>query len=281
MSTLVLHRSRLLLGLFGGLGLLVLLALSPLGGLADDLLGIFRVKRFAAVTVIPAQIPPVPADLSSLGSYTQPQRSKPKEVGDLEEASRLAGFAVRAPRWLPSNLPSPKISVMEGSVASYTFDLEKIRRYLASIGVKDPQLSPTLDGATIKATIAPIVTLTYGTEPLLLFGQTPSPSLAASTGLKVEEVRQELLTILAFFAPETALQLRSIVDWQSTLVIPVPQGSATSTEVEVQGSQGLLLKSTDPKQPALALIWQREGIVYGLSGNLKEEDLLRVARSVR
>ena len=77
--------------------------------------------------------------------------------------------------------------------------------------------------------------------------------------------------------PELVSQLKSITDWQNTVIVPVVKG--TSKDVTVQGTQGVLV--TEAKGPGMTLLWQKGGIVYVVSGNVPESDLLAAANSMK
>jgi hypothetical protein len=67
-------------------------------------------------------------------------------------------------------------------------------------------------------------------------------------------------------------------DWTSTLLVPIPENMASFNEVQVDGEVGLALNSLDGNNAAI--LWQREGVVYVLSG-ADTRQLLNVANSLR
>jgi hypothetical protein len=252
---------------------------------ADDVLGVFRVQKLAAVTIIPAELPPLPQlsqlnDLSALGTFVLPQELESIEVATVAEASAQVGFSVRVPQHLPPGLAdSRKIGVMEETSFSYTLDLKEVQALLGDLGAQGIELPTALDGATITATIPAFVVIAHGSEddPLIL-AQGKSPTLKVPDNLNVGQLRDQLLTYYAFYAPQTAAQLRAIKDWENTLVIPIPPG-ATHRSVMVDGSEGLLIEGI--AEQITGLIWQKEGVIYGLAGKLPAEELVAIGNSLR
>ncbi len=256
---------------------------------ADDVLGVFRVNKFAAVTIIPAELPPLPqlgdlgvlgTDLSELGTFESQQEPEFHEVATVAEASALVGFSVRTPQTVPQDrADAQKIAVMEETTFSYTFDLADVEALLGELGVLGIELPAGLDEATITATIPAFAIVAYGSEddPLIL-AQGKSPIVKVPEDLDLASLRDQLLAYYALYAPQTAAQLRAIEDWQNTLVIPVPPG-ATHRYVTVDGSEGLLIEGID--EQLAGLIWQREGIIYGLAGRVPAEELLKTGNSLK
>ena len=265
------------------LALVAAFALVPaLRTAAQDPLGIFRVKRFATVTIDPSTLPAAKGDPTALGSLTIHQTPKATAVSTLQEAQNVAGFALRVPKALPSGLENTaRIMVTGEGRFSYTFDLEKARLYLASLGIAASSLPANLDGATLNLTIPPQVLVEYrvqgGTSPSLVLGQGRSPVLEAPPGLNVEELRRQLLA-LPGLPPELASQLQALEDWQHTAIIPLPKDQASSKEVSVDGVKGLYVEA-GPGQ-GHALLWEKGGIIYGMAGGPTPEELLAAANSL-
>jgi len=78
--------------------------------------------------------------------------------------------------------------------------------------------------------------------------------------------------------PQLAGQIRAIKDPSSTLPVPIPVDMATSKKVTVQGVEGIFVG--DSTGLGSAVIWQKDGIVYGVAGTLTEQQVLAVANSL-
>lgn len=260
----------------------LLLVFEPVRLAAEDFLGVFRVERFAAVTIDPNN-PPAAPHPSELGTFTQPAPPKMHEVS-LGEAQSLVQFKLidlPASVGLPANSP---FVVSEGVQLSFTFDAEKVKAYLASQGISHLVLPKNLDGATIRVNIPPIVSkqgyfpdgASRANQRHLSFIQTTSPTMEVPPDCDVELIRAQLLSS-GLLPPDLARQLAAIQDWRKTAVIPVP-ADATRRDVDVAGAPGLLIAGP---QYGATVFWQRNGVVYGLTGNLPEEELLSLARSIK
>jgi anti-sigma factor RsiW len=56
----------------------------------------------------------------------------------------------------------------------------------------------------------------------------------------------------------------------------------SAQEVTVQGVQGYVLEEQESEEgPEALVVWNREGIVYAVAGDLPGADLLAVAQSLR
>ena len=82
--------------------------------------------------------------------------------------------------------------------------------------------------------------------------------------------------LLPGLPPDFVAQLRAIEDWESTLIIPVPEG-ATSKDVTVQGEPGLLIETDEAES---AVIWAENGILFIVGGSISGDDALKIAGSL-
>ena len=112
----------------------------------------------------------------------------------------------------------------------------------------------------------------------LLIGQARELAVGAEGPVTLEEMRDFLLG-LPGLPPETVRQLRAIQDWRNTLPIPVPADAVSWQGTTVAGGQGLLL--ADQAGVGSAVLWQRDGRVYGVAGTPRPTEIQRVANSLR
>lgn len=73
--------------------------------------------------------------------------------------------------------------------------------------------------------------------------------------------------------------LAQAIDWQGTLIVPVPAGASSFRQVEIRGSRGLLVASTN-RRGIRAVVWSAHGSVYGITGALNDQRLPSVARDL-
>jgi hypothetical protein len=118
----------------------------------------------------------------------------------------------------------------------------------------------------------------------LTLAQLPSPEINMPPGIDPVVLGEAAFQFLGM-NPDDARRLARTIDWSSTVVIPLPTDVAQYREVTVDGVNGLLLEETRAPRAGTAntvLMWQRDGIVYGLNGtNVDVKVLLQVADSLR
>lgn len=271
--------------------LTLILSFPQTRALANELLNLFRVQQ---VTVIPVDFTGLEqltgnealgsqlSDLISSSTTVTQEPAEPQEVADAAQASQLAGFTVRAPQGLtPSN-----ISVTGSGAFTITVDRVKAQALLDEAGRNDLMLPASLDGAKISVNIPASVSIAFGTCPsprsvenekvefqspgrrypdCIFFAQIPSPTVNAPADVDVAQLAQLGLEFTGMSA-EQAAAYTSTVDWQSTLVIPIPKNAASYEQVSVDGVTGTLIQRPADDMPQYALVWVKDGIVYALSG---------------
>jgi hypothetical protein len=284
--------------------------LTPVGSYAEGFLTIFTPKQFTAVTVTPGELQSLP-DLNNYGTFTQNRGAKPQQVTSAAAASASTGMTVLVPGTLPSGIPSDvSYNITSGQSASFTFSAAKARA--AAQGKALPAMPANIDGSSVTVTTGPAVLATYRDRsksnpadaaqikaasssapgvvrpadpvgnavetmgPFLVIGQTTAP-VVASNGASAADLEQYLLAQPGI-SPDLANAIRAIGDPSSTLPIPIPIDKATSHPVQVQGVNGLAV--ADSTGLGGGIIWQKNGIVYGVAGSLPESDLIAVANSL-
>lgn len=257
--------------------LIVLFAMPGVRAAASEFLGLFRVQKFAPISVSPQQL----AMLEQIaeqglvpGELTMDQEpSEPQKVESLDAAAAASGFF---PRTL-SDLGQPEeIMVMQGGSGRLTVNLANARAILESAGL-DPMLLPdSLDGQPVDATLYATVDQSWADGTMLM--QTPSPQIDYPDDVDPTVLGEALLQILGM-SPAEAHEMAQNIDWTSTLVVPVPQTIFTFAEVTVDGTSGMALTSIEDGQSGL--VWQKDGTVYFLTAAGSTEDLLKLADSLQ
>ena len=145
-----------------------------------------------------------------------------------------------------------------------------------------------MDGTTLTMTIGPAILELYGNVtppasgstdvsemqlPRLLIGASKAPSVT-SDGVSAKTLEDYLLAQPGL-SPELAADIRALGDPTTTLPVPVPVGYATSSQVTVQGVQGVALG--DNTGVGAAVIWIKGGEVFFVGGSLKQDEAVAVA----
>lgn len=259
--------------------LLVILAFAfpPVRAAASDFLGLFRVRKFAPISVSPQQLRALeaiadqgltPGELELLAE-PQPVNS----VTTVADAEAILGRKVRVPHSLG---PADAVRATTEGHGRLTVDLESSREILAAVDV-DPMLLPdSLDGAVVDVTLYPAVEQHW--ENRVHFVQTASPRIDYPADADPIVLGQALLQLLGMTEREAA-RLATEIDWNSTLLMPVPQGLASFSEIAVDGSAGMGLSDLDGS--GSVLLWERGGMVYLLtSDTLTLEELRQIGNSL-
>jgi hypothetical protein len=262
------------------------LVATPAGrGAASSFLAQFRSQRFAVVTFEPSQAGDLAATLRQLGTvHGDLQGMEPEPVATPAAASRQVGFPLSLPddAALPAGVdPSPRIQVSPARQLRFTLDAAKVGRYLEAHGRAATEVPAGLDGATLVVSVPAAALLQYvaadGT-PRLVIGQSRELTASVQGGATLESLREFLLD-LPGLPPQTVRQLRAIGDWRDTLPLPVPADRIDWRSTTIHGAQGLQLG--DRNGLGSALIWQRDGRIYGVAGLLRQAPVRRVAESLR
>lgn len=271
-------RKRSAIAIVGALLILVAaFALPPVRAAASDFLGLFRVQKFAAISVSPRQVQLLEnlADQGlTPGEITMIEEPGPRQAVDtLAEAQATTGWPVRT----AGELSQPdQITVAGGGRGRLTVDVESARAILEAAEVDPDYMPKSLDGAVVDVTIYPGVEQVWAGD-LTLF-QTESPEVDYPEGVDTAQLGQALLQLLGM-TPGEARRLAQNIDWNSTLVLPVPQDLATFSEVTVNGNSALALSGVSGDENSL--MWQQDGLVFFLVGSQSVEALQQIAESVR
>jgi hypothetical protein len=276
-------------GAIAVLALALLMAFPTTRALAGELLNLFRVQQVAVLPIDTAGLENMTgnealgsqlSELISESTEVTDQPSEPVLAANADEAESAAGFDVR----LPADQTPARIYVTDSSAFNLTIDRAKAQAFIEAAGRDDLTLPDSIDGAEISVSIPATVNAAFGTCPepdtekpepqeedmgkdyadCVVFTQMPSPLVNAPADLDMAQLAQIGLEFSGM-SREEAAAFTATVDWTSTLVIPVPR-RATSEDVSVDGVTGKLIQRVTDYAPEYALIWVKDGIIYGLSG---------------
>lgn len=273
----------------------MVLTLPPAGALAQDFLNLFRVRKFATISIDPARV----QQLNDLNIDTEKlladnvqvikEPGKPVTVGSVQEASERAGFKVAVPSSVPANAKL-EVSVEGEGSAVITAKVAKLQELLDLVGVSDVKIPAQLDGAKINVTKPASVMLKYTFNNVgFTLMQSPSPEVELPKGVELKQLGEIGLRVLGLPADQ-AHDFADKVDWSSTFLIPIPANAGEVHQVTVNGADGLMLTSNGTarnargpaaKRGEAVLLWANNGMVYAMQGNGNSVDLLDMANSVK
>jgi hypothetical protein len=280
-------------GLAAAATVVLVATLLTVSGLAETILTIFEPKQLVAVPITAGDLTGAPS-FDTYGSLTWTEQPRPYDVPDIRTAARDSGMTVLIPGDLPAGVGAPRYGVMPKTTATFTFSAAKTTQAAAAQKRTPPPMPANIDGSKLFITGGPAVVTFYedGTRPTGATGATGvspfsgmpklivaqgKPPVVQSDGVTVEQL-QSLLLAQPGISPQLAAQIRAIKDPSSTLPIPIPVDMATSKKVTVQGVEGIFVG--DSTGLGSAVIWQKDGIVYGVAGTLTEQQVLAVANSL-
>ncbi len=280
------------------LALALVVWLTPVGALADQLVQRFRVQQFAAIT-IPAstiaslneQFGAIPEDQkATLREQLQqafrvtPEQMNDERVREVDSLDDLTAHLGRTPL-VPAAVPAPFASVQpryfagDAQRSETTIDVARVREAAAQLGLQfaslpDPSVTPTVTVAlSVPASAAQV--WEAGDRAMLLVAELESPTLELPAEIDPELLREDLL-MLPGLPPDVVAQIRAVRDWRQTLIIPIPEG-ATSRTISLRGTSGLLIEGTE----GTAVLWQERGILHIVGGSVTADQALAIARSLR
>ncbi|MCA9927357.1 MAG: hypothetical protein KC419_02725 [Anaerolineales bacterium] len=244
---------------------------------AGEFLGLFRVQKFAAVSISPEQI----AMLQQLAEqglspgeleiYDEPGAGV--QVESLAAAKQITGL--ESLRTVPALGEPETIIVTDGGNGRFVIDVEGTRAILEAAGLDADLVPADLDNAGVRITVFAGVEQQWANGISLL--QTESPIVEYPGAVNPELLGSALLQMLGMSAAE-ADRLAQQIDWTGTLLLPIPTNAATFNEVTVEGNSGIALTSLDGQFNAL--IWQRDSIIHLLMGEQDLGTLLNLAQDL-
>ncbi len=279
------------------IGLAVLVFVAVLSGFAParqaaaDFLSIFRVRKFAVIPIDPGQAERLESLARSVesGGLARPstvrEPGSPQAVAGAAEASAIAGFPVRVPTAMPEGSVLREFSTASGPALHFEVDRPTMQALLSAAGVGEATL-PAVETLVGDVDVPVMVTQEYTLGGLgrISIVQAPSPEVALSPEVDPTLLGQLGLQVLGLPAAD-ARRMAEQIDWTSTLIIPLPTDIARSREVTVDGTTGLLLEASSEGRPARrenALIWERDGILYSVTGlNVDPGILIQAGDSLR
>ncbi|MCO5178233.1 MAG: DUF4367 domain-containing protein [Thermomicrobiales bacterium] len=277
--------------------LLLVVTLSPMRTVANDFLDQFRVQKFAAITIpmnfeapdqtamfqmmsAAAENPAVHDELAGLGTFESTFQidaaHMPTALTEAQAADQYAGLQV--PQNLPDGFDSaPQAYVTEAGSASYALNVDKMRELIDQVNLPiyafDSVTSPTLTFAVDVPTAA-ILRYQDAAGQNLIVGQMVSPQLDIPSEFNMDQLREDILRFPGL-PSDLVTQLRAVDDWESTLIVPIPE-DATSESVKVNGNPGLLIKADEGN----GVLWEDNGTLYAVFGQVTADQIMSTAKSL-
>lgn len=291
----MIKRSRLATAaVAAALTIAVALSFGPVRAAAGRFLSVFRVGRFQAVSISPADIARIEqalregigsVDVGNLGKF-EFHSNGPAGLVSLEQAKQALDFQLRLPTVIPSGLALQGLSASPGGTISLTLDVKKANQALKSVGATK-MLPDDLNGQTFGVTVPIVIDAQYGSagtaSGAIHVMQARSPELDVPGDTTASAVRDAVLS-LPFLPDSLKRQVASVDDWQHTFLVPDIQGS--TQDVTVDGSTGVFMTAPAQYQGQApdvknALVWEKNGVVYAIMGIFSLDQGLTIASSMK
>ena len=256
--------------------LVVALSIPGVRAAASDFLGLFRVQKFAPISISAEQLALL-GKIAESGIYPGEiemfdEPGPAVLVESREAAAKDTGLQARS----SSKLGDPyQVYVIDGGSGRLTINVENARALVEAAGADPGLISDSLDGAVVDVTVYTAISQQWSDGTML--NQSSSPLIEYPEDVDTAALGQALLQALGMDTRQ-ARRLAQSIDWTSTLLLPIPEGIATFSEVDVDGVGGLAFSSYDGVNSAI--LWQKDGMVYVLNGGQLDE-LVDVANSLR
>ena len=262
---------------------------------AQAFLDLFRVRNFTAVTVSETRLKQLrdgKVDLQSvLGGPVEKVKDggAPRPLHSVGEAMPVLGYLPKTPTRLPAGLAADTVWVHDASEANVTLDTHKLRDVLETLDIRDVIVPDQLNGQRVTVRVAPVVTQEFhGGDRRAALIQSRSPEVALPPGADLAQLGEIGLRIIGLDANQARSLARSI-DWRSTAVVPVPANVGAFREVDVNGHRGLMVTCTAPdakkgdggRRAGTVILWSEDDMVFALSSDVGNVDLLDMANSIR
>lgn len=276
LTSIMSRRRSLLTGAVAVLLIAFVIAFPPARAAASQFLGLFRVQKFAPISISPAQLA-VLEELAGSGLYpgefemideigaSRAFDSAATAIASLQRDSN--GWRYRGLRQMPALGAPSRVDVQSGMVGRLTIDLESSRAILDAVGVDPMVLPDSLDGNDIHATVYPALAQSWDGVTLV---QMPSPEIVYPEDVDPSVIGEAILRFLGMSDGE-AYRLAQNIDWTSTLLMPIPTDLATFSEVRIGDTTGIGIEALDAD--GAALLWQSSGMLYLLIGDGTAADL--------
>jgi hypothetical protein len=150
-----------------------------------------------------------------------------------------------------------------------------------ALGISDLTVPQGLDGQVVDVRVPPVVTIRYdhsGRRTRLVQARTPQVTLPQ--GIDLRALGEIGLRILGMEAAE-AKQFAQAIDWNTTLLVPVPPNASSFRQVNINGHLGVVIQHQPPKGALTnMIIWSTPDRVLVLMSTQEWEQVLAMATSV-
>ena len=255
---------------------------------ASQFLSLFRVVNFVPVPVDPNRLSRLQADNLEIGTLIGEHvqivqdPGSPVPMGSVEEAAAAAGMSLALPQWLPENTRVIETAVMGERVVRVTANTERLQQVMDALGINDLTVPSGLDGQVVNVRVPPVAMVRYdhGKFRSRLF-QAQTPQLTLPETVDVRALGEIGLRILGLPASE-AKQFAQAMDWNTTLILPVPPTARSFRQVNINGHMGVHIQHQPPgESETQVVLWSTGDRVFALVSITHVEDVMAMATTIK
>src|SRR5262245_11545378 len=260
---------------------------------AQSFLSLFRVVNFVAIRVDESRIAALksrqldPPHLIAERIQVLRDPGAPTGVASPEQAGSLAGMDVQLPHFLPNGMTMKEIAVKGESAAQITAETRPLQDVMDTLGITDLSIPDGLDGQIVTVRVPPSVVVKYEQGPRVTrFYQSRTPEGSMPANVDLASLGEIGLRVVGL-SPQDASQFARALDWQTTLLVPVPPMVSSFKQVDINGHSGIALERFVPSPTATnrtavhVVLWAADGRVFGIESTQRAEDVVLMADSVR
>ena len=287
---------------------------TPMRSLADSLFNRYEVERFEAITVGQDDITEFQTGLVMQALTADPQRllgaaenlvevestfdtSNPDGMGvklDSLDDARAAFGEFKAPADLPAGFDAtPEIIMSEAGSITATVDTESVNVIAEELGLQFDALPDAAEMPKMVFTVdvpqALVLHYQADGDGHVMVGQLDSPTLTTPEGLDMNALRDDVLDMPGL-SSNLVDQLENIDNWETTLVVPVPEGAETR-DVTVNGEPGLVIDAGSFDGSSFGMdfeldgdvsvvMWSENGTLYFVAGTVNGDEIVSIAESL-
>lgn len=268
------------------------ITVQPVRSAIASTLSIFRVQKMEGINITLKDLEEISSKLESNQSDINIDKigNIKHEGGQLKnveagEIKNVADFEPLFPSVLEGN--KVKASIVEPSSMELTLNVENINQLMKTLG-STKLLPKEIDGKTFFINFSSQVMLDYYNDDnngkYVCIIEMKSPEIKVPSGVNVDEIYGSLVD-LPILPKRLQQQLKSIKDWKNTLLVPVVESE--TEEININGVKAYISSKDDMQNNEnssgsySSIIWYKDGIIYGIQGNVSKDEIINIAKSMR
>ena len=229
-----------------------------------------ELRRFEVIRVNPDELRRLPSQMR--GFFGDPLLDG-ELAGSIDEAAKRVGFT---PRLLNGKKPE-RVFVSREANEEIKVDAAALTTALGEAKVSNVTVPANWDGTVIRLQQRPGVVIDYGD---FYVAQSAPATLVVPDGFSFDQCLEMMFRVMGVSSSD-ARSLREQFAANPTVFVPIAKRFDMDIhQVPLTGGSGLLLQNAD-KGGELAFMWSSADRSYFLTGLLKEDEAIAVARSLQ